>query len=186
MGKLSSAMQRLVEKVRFSADARHGALGVIRCATRAALDRSRRERRDNGCEARRSARRQVAEIRGAVSRLKHSARSVLGCIAADVQAATELWRNASAARGGGPVCQSAVTAAPPPAAAWAGELARQSKSGKRERVLGIVRGHVDGIRLVDIGNELGVDWRSLVGVAKSLLEEGTIEKIDCLYYPVED
>jgi hypothetical protein len=31
-----------------------------------------------------------------------------------------------------------------------------------------------------------VDWRGLIAVTKSLLEEGTVEKIDSLYYPVED
>ena len=185
MGKLSSAMRRLVEEVRSSAGARHAALGELRSATRAALARSASARLEQAREARQSARGQVAQIRTAVSRLRHAAHLALGGIGADVGAATYLWRHARSARSGKPVGAASVAEASP-AAASAGELAQQSKSGRRERVLGIVRGHVDGIRLVDIGNELGVDWRSLVGVAKSLLVEGAIEKIDCLYYPVED
>jgi len=136
-------------------------------------------------QLRQSVQEEVAGIRAAVGALKDDVQAMMNGIAADVQAATHLWHNAPAARGGKPVRQASVAPAPPAAAA-AKEPAQPSKPGKRERVLGIVRGHVDGIRLVDIGNELGVDWRSLVGVAKSLLEEGTIEKIDCLYYPVED
>jgi len=39
--------------------------------------------------------------------------------------------------------------------------------------------------IVDIGNELGVDWRSLTGVVRSLMDEREIERIDSMYYPGE-
>jgi len=48
----------------------------------------------------------------------------------------------------------------------------------------VLRAHSEGIRLVDIGNELGVDWRSLITFTKRLLDEGRIEKIDHHYYAV--
>lgn len=175
MGRLSNAMECLVEEVRSSADARHRDLRALRRATRATLHRYRRERRDKTQQARRSTRRQVAQIRGAAGALRHSTRLVLGAIASDVLAATQLWRNTPAGTGARP-----AAAAPPRTPQ------RQSKLAESERVLQIVRAHGDGIRLVDMGNELGVDWRGLIGVTKSLLEEGKVEKIDCLYYPVED
>lgn len=50
-------------------------------------------------------------------------------------------------------------------------------------ILGVADRHREGIRLVDIGNELGVDWRTLIGTSKSLVDEGKIDKIDNMYYP---
>jgi hypothetical protein len=52
-----------------------------------------------------------------------------------------------------------------------------------ERVLTVIHAHPDGIRLVEIGNELGVDWRGLIAVVRSLMDEGKVEKIDNTYYP---
>lgn len=37
---------------------------------------------------------------------------------------------------------------------------------------------------MDLGNELGVNWRKLVGAMGCLLEEGKIGKMDGIYYPV--
>ena len=53
----------------------------------------------------------------------------------------------------------------------------------RERVLEAITRHPEGIRLVDIGNDLGVDWRSLLGIARTIVEEDKVECIDNLYYP---
>ena len=67
------------------------------------------------------------------------------------------------------------------------ELATEEVEGEEaapspeEQVLKVIARYPEGIRLVDIGNELGVDWRSLIGVVKQL--EDRIEKIDNLYYP---
>jgi hypothetical protein len=145
----------------------------------------RQERSSMSGQLRQSVQEEVADIRAAVGALKDDVQAMMSGIAADVQSATHLWRNAAEAPGAKPVRQAKAAPAPPAAAA-APEAAPASKPGRRERVLGIVRGHEDGIRLVDIGNELGVDWRTLVGITKSLLVEGAIEKLDCLYYPVED
>lgn len=196
MDRLSKAMQSLVEQVRFSAEARHGELAQIRSATRAALDRYGRERRDAAQAARGRARGRVAEIRGAAGELRHSTRLALGGIAADVLAATRLWSQTSvsgdfAAPAATRVKEkpagtgSAATAPAGPTAAPI-EPERPAKPSESERVMGIIRAHEDGIRLVNIGNALGVDWRGLIAVTKSLLEEGAVEKIDSLYYPVED
>ncbi|MBE0478210.1 hypothetical protein IBX65_03690 [Candidatus Aerophobetes bacterium] len=55
-----------------------------------------------------------------------------------------------------------------------------------EKILNIVSRHPDGIKLVDIGDELGVEWRALIGIIKSLVDKGTIEKIDNMYYPKKE
>ena len=52
-----------------------------------------------------------------------------------------------------------------------------------QRVLEVITGHAEGIRLIDIGNELGVDWRTLIGPTKSLVDGGQVEKIENMYYP---
>jgi len=49
----------------------------------------------------------------------------------------------------------------------------------------IISRHPDGIRLVDMGNELGVNWRGLIGPTKSLVDQDRVEKIDNVYYPKE-
>jgi len=63
------------------------------------------------------------------------------------------------------------------------ESAEEIEASTENQVLEVVARQSKGIRLVDIGNELGVDWRGLIGVVKSLVDEDKIEKIDNLYYP---
>lgn len=50
-----------------------------------------------------------------------------------------------------------------------------------EKVLAIVKEHAGGIRLVDIGNQRGVNWRTLVVVVGRLLIKGKIGRIDGVY-----
>lgn len=59
------------------------------------------------------------------------------------------------------------------------ELPSTSQSA---RVINVIRAHPEGIRLLEIGNELGVDWRSLTKVMKSLVDSGQVEKMDDVYY----
>ena len=54
-----------------------------------------------------------------------------------------------------------------------------------ERVLGVVQSRSEGIGLVDIGNELGLDWRALISPSRALVDQGKIEKIEGVYYPKE-
>ena len=63
------------------------------------------------------------------------------------------------------------------------EAATGEVEGKEEEILEIIARHAEGIRLVDIGNEMGVDWRALIGVTRSLVDSGRVEKIESLYYP---
>ena len=52
------------------------------------------------------------------------------------------------------------------------------------QVLRVIRKHPDGMKLVEVGNALGVNWRTLIGAMDSLLKEGKIGKVDNIYYPV--
>ncbi len=54
-----------------------------------------------------------------------------------------------------------------------------------ERLLAVIQRHPAGVSIVDIGNELGVDWRSLIATLQSLEEERKIERINTMYYPRE-
>ena len=59
-----------------------------------------------------------------------------------------------------------------------------SASGREEEVLHTVQAHPEGIKLVDMGNEVGVDWRRLVQPAHTLTDAGRIEQMDELFYPI--
>lgn len=54
-----------------------------------------------------------------------------------------------------------------------------------KRILAVIQQNPVGVSLVDIGNELGVDWRSLIVTLQTLEEERKIERINTMYYPGE-
>jgi hypothetical protein len=173
MSNLSSAMGELVEEVRFSAQARRAGLKQLRSCAHGDLDRFRRERHQMFRQARQGARKQLAEIRETANGLRQAVRSTLNEIASDVSAAKRLWSV-------GPELTTTVLERPfeaPPA---------EERLTEQERILQVLKAHPDGIRLVDIGNQLGVDWRGLIAPTKSLLDEGKVEKIDYLYYLAAD
>ena len=58
--------------------------------------------------------------------------------------------------------------------------------GREEEILGIIAQRPEGIRLVDIGSELGVNWRGLINVTKSLVDSGRVDKIETVYYPKKE
>lgn len=172
MNNLSNAMGELVAEVRFSAQARRAGIGQLRSSTGGDLGRFRRERRQMVRQAREGARKQLAEIRETANGLRRAIRGTLHEIASDVSAAKRLW---SVGPELAPAVQRPCTA--PPA---------EERSAEQERILQVLKAHPDGIRLVDIGNQLGVDWRGLIAPTKSLLDEGKAEKIDYLYYLAAD
>jgi hypothetical protein len=59
-------------------------------------------------------------------------------------------------------------------------------ASEEQKVLKIVRENPEGISLVDIGNRMGVNWRSLIGVVQILLKKRKIHRIDGVYFPNED
>jgi hypothetical protein len=52
-----------------------------------------------------------------------------------------------------------------------------------ERVRDVLEAHPEGIDAREIGNELGVDWRSVTAVTSSLVASGAADQIDQDFYP---
>jgi hypothetical protein len=53
----------------------------------------------------------------------------------------------------------------------------------QSEVLRLIQQRPEGIHPVDIGNQLGVDWRSTLGPAQALVDEGIVEQIGSELYP---
>jgi len=174
----------------------------LRSQTHEDLDRFRRHRLETVQESLENLRQRLEVIRETAGSLRQATRAVLGEIACDVSAAQRLWSGGEVREFAGPATTVMEPALPPePGAGAAAEALAQpvaeavepalpepeeKPAAEREQILRVLRTHPEGIRLVDIGNELGVDWRGLIAVTKSLLDEGKIEKIDHLYYPAEE
>jgi len=54
----------------------------------------------------------------------------------------------------------------------------------KKQVLRLTKGHPEGMKLTEIGAELGKDWRWYIPIVKELMEESKIRKEENLYYPV--
>jgi len=50
-------------------------------------------------------------------------------------------------------------------------------------VVGVIARHPDGVRAVEIGNELGVDWRCVPAIVRSLVDRAVVEQIADEFYP---
>jgi hypothetical protein len=64
-----------------------------------------------------------------------------------------------------------------------GQRQGDSEGVLRGQVLRSIEAHPDGVAALDIGNELGVDWRRVREAANALVEEGAIEQVDRELYP---
>ena len=51
------------------------------------------------------------------------------------------------------------------------------------RVLTVIARHPDGVRALDVGNELGVDWRRVLEATRNLVAAGAVEQVDQNFYP---
>jgi hypothetical protein len=61
---------------------------------------------------------------------------------------------------------------------------KADRSDELLQVVRVVQNHPEGICARDIGNELGTDWRRVLGLARSLVESGMVEQVDESYYPI--
>lgn len=191
MGSLSNAMQALVSAIRSSTTARHAGVGDIRDLIKRDLRRFRRERGQMVRRSTEGVHCQLRHIRQTSNDLRQATRKTLGQLASDLSAARRLWSAGSELR---VFSKPATKVLEQPLQAGLSVQVREASGGPpererstdREQVLRVVKTHPDGIRLVDIGNEMGVDWRGLIALTRSLLDEGKVEKIEHLYYPVED
>jgi phage-related protein len=54
----------------------------------------------------------------------------------------------------------------------------------KQQTLALIKKHPEGIKLSEIGAELGKDWRWYIVTVKELMEENKIRKEENLYYPI--
>jgi len=54
----------------------------------------------------------------------------------------------------------------------------------KKQALVLIKKHPEGIKLTEIGAELGKDWRWYIPTVKELIEENKIRKEENLYYPI--
>jgi hypothetical protein len=55
---------------------------------------------------------------------------------------------------------------------------------RTEEILDIIAQHSGGIKMVDIGNKLGLDWRILINDVIFLVDNEHVDKIGNLYYAI--
>ena len=53
----------------------------------------------------------------------------------------------------------------------------------KQDIVRVVEQHPEGVSLMQIGNELGTDWRGLVNWSRRLVIDGKVERLDELFYP---
>jgi hypothetical protein len=69
---------------------------------------------------------------------------------------------------------------------WPPGAADRRGSGGSElqaEVLSVIDSHPEGIRALDIGNELGIDWHAIVPAVRNLVDAGLAERVDQEFYP---
>lgn len=64
------------------------------------------------------------------------------------------------------------------------EQARFTEDELQSRIMEIIRAHPEGIKLADIGQVLGIDWRLLTSTAKRIVSEGKARKEGKEYFPI--
>jgi hypothetical protein len=50
-------------------------------------------------------------------------------------------------------------------------------------ILGAINRHPEGVTASDIGNEIGIDWRRVLGTTAELADRGLIERVGRQFYP---
>ena len=99
---------------------------------------------------------------------RDAVREMLGEINSDIRQAGQIWRKK------GKIATKAAAEK---------EEIKKKPEQEKDKVLEVIARHSEGVKLIDIGNELGVDWRTLIGPTKSLVDKDEVEKIDTMYYP---
>jgi hypothetical protein len=66
---------------------------------------------------------------------------------------------------------------------WPDSRGREDATYELLHALRVIQSHPEGICGRDIGNELGIDWRRVPGLTRSLLEAGVIEQVEQDFYP---
>ncbi|HEY7172684.1 MAG TPA: hypothetical protein VH417_17650 [Vicinamibacterales bacterium] len=58
-----------------------------------------------------------------------------------------------------------------------------SSESPEAQVLRAIERHPHGVRAIDIGNELGLDWRHVLAVARGLVQAGKADEVQNEFYP---
>ncbi len=135
-------------------------------------DMAFREKLSSEEKARLEATRQfMEEVHQTNNQGRDAVREMLDEIGSDLRQADQIWTK--------------EVKIAPEAAAKKKETKKKPEEEK-EKILEVIARHPEGVKLIDIGNELGVDWRGLIGSVKSLVDEDKVEKIDTMYYPQKE
>jgi hypothetical protein len=59
----------------------------------------------------------------------------------------------------------------------------EARQQLERQVLEYIVSHPNGVRALDIGNRLGVDWRRVLAVAHTLVEGGVVDQVNDEFYP---
>jgi len=110
----------------------------------------------------------MEEVQQTNNQGRDAVREMLGEIDSDLRQAGQIWRKGV----------KIATEAPAEK-----EEIKKKPEEEKDKVLEVIASHPEGVKLINIGNELGVDWRTLIGPTKSLVDEDEVEKIDTMYYP---
>jgi hypothetical protein len=155
----------------FTRSDRRSAVSRVRDAAKTAILETRRSRRTVAQETRQALRSHRAKIRAAVRGLCEALRGASG---------SELMTPLANVH---PCAPDAVERFPGGVFDLVVDSDGSNGNITATDLLDVVETHPEGISLVDIGNELGVDWRDLLGLSDRLLSDGEVEKIQELFYP---
>jgi hypothetical protein len=169
VSELKASANGMVEGFRRESSERKGAVGQMLGEFRKADN----QRKADVSELKGNAKNMIGDFHKANSELKATVGEMLGVFGSDRRQAHQIWTQRLKEKIKPRAVVRKVKAKPKVEAAPTTE----------EKILEVIAGHPEGIRLVDIGNELGVDWRILIGPSKSLVDGGQVEKIENMYYP---
>jgi hypothetical protein len=154
--------ENVVDAIRASAAERGASVRQARWETRAVLAQQR-------------ARRQAA-----VQSMRWALRKNRAAVIESVKAAASPTRPGTDGHQGPPPRRSVWDFLSEPAHERPVDEARQQLE---RQVLEYIVSHPDGVRALDIGNRLGVDWRRVLAVAHTLVEGGVVDQVNDEFYP---
>lgn len=185
MGKISDTMQNTVDEIRSSTEARETFLRELLEETKQLIKTTDNTMRD--IHNARQAQTKVIKEKLSSDREKLSSdekarvkavREMLDEVASDLRQARKIWSEIGKKK----IIPEVVAKKVVEEIEGKPEVEAAPLPSGREKILEVISRHPEGIKLVDIGNELGVDWRTLIGSVKSLVNEDKIEKIDTMYH----
>ena len=145
------------------------AVARLRAAAHAVLNESRKTRLSMAQQTREALQINRLRIRSAVDGIRHAARESIG-IQETITPKREDIRLSD--------CEEQE---------WDFALDDTPSLGTtKQDLMRIIQQHPEGVSLMEIGNELGTDWRGLVNWSHRLVIDGKVDKFDELFYPARE